>query len=223
MSDHIKTCRACGAAKSMDQFNRDRSSKDGHTGRCRSCCSEANALRYLANADAIKAAVAAYQIANAEKVTAWKRQHYTKNFALYSARNSVWYRANSEKVKASVRKWAEQNPDRKAAHRRQWKEANPDVHAAVHRAAQATRRARSRRAQGFHSASDIQRILLSQRNRCAECRSILGRNFHVDHVIPLSRGGSNWPTNLQCLCGPCNQRKGSIDPIEYAQRQGRLL
>ena len=31
--------------------------------------------------------------------------------------------------------------------------------------------------------------------------------FHIDHVIPIARGGTNEPDNLQVLCQPCNQRK----------------
>lgn len=30
----------------------------------------------------------------------------------------------------------------------------------------------------------------------------------VDHVVPLSQGGSHYITNLQPLCGPCNSSKG---------------
>lgn len=33
--------------------------------------------------------------------------------------------------------------------------------------------------------------------------------LHVDHIKPLSRGGSNELTNLQTLCGPCNLAKGA--------------
>jgi len=31
---------------------------------------------------------------------------------------------------------------------------------------------------------------------------------NVDHVIQLSRGGSNWPTNLRPACSACNTQKG---------------
>lgn len=31
----------------------------------------------------------------------------------------------------------------------------------------------------------------------------------VDHVIPISRGGTDLPSNLVVACRPCNLRKGS--------------
>lgn len=31
--------------------------------------------------------------------------------------------------------------------------------------------------------------------------------FDVDHIRPLSRGGSNWPDNLACACASCNRSK----------------
>ncbi len=34
----------------------------------------------------------------------------------------------------------------------------------------------------------------------------------VDHIIPISKGGSNDPANLQCACRPCNFKKS--DKIE---------
>jgi 5-methylcytosine-specific restriction endonuclease McrA len=40
--------------------------------------------------------------------------------------------------------------------------------------------------------------------KCSYCG---GPFEEVDHAIPLSRGGSNWPANLRPACKSCNRRK----------------
>jgi hypothetical protein len=41
---------------------------------------------------------------------------------------------------------------------------------------------------------------------CAYCGS--RDDLHVDHRVPVSRGGANSLDNLVTACGPCNQSKG---------------
>jgi 5-methylcytosine-specific restriction endonuclease McrA len=85
------------------------------------------------------------------------------------------------------------------------------------------RRALKRAANGKHNSEDIQRIYTAQKGKCACCETKVGNEYHVDHIQPLSKGGSNWPSNLQVLCPICNQKKSARDPIEFMQSLGMLL
>lgn len=46
---------------------------------------------------------------------------------------------------------------------------------------------------------------------CAKCAAHVTQRsgVHVDHVVPLARGGSNGRENLQILCAACNLAKGA--------------
>lgn len=43
--------------------------------------------------------------------------------------------------------------------------------------------------------------------RCVECEATYP--LHIDHMVPLARGGSDGVSNLQVLCDRCNLRKGA--------------
>jgi 5-methylcytosine-specific restriction endonuclease McrA len=86
------------------------------------------------------------------------------------------------------------------------------------------RRARLLNAAGVYTPEDIQRIYRLQKGRCAYCRKNLGTEFERDHIVPLSKGGTNHARNIQILCRfGCNQSKHSRDPIEFARSNGWLI
>ncbi len=54
---------------------------------------------------------------------------------------------------------------------------------------------------------------------CVYCRDVFGP-FHVDHVLPFSRGGETVLGNLATACAPCNLNKSASTPEEWAVRRG---
>ncbi len=58
---------------------------------------------------------------------------------------------------------------------------------------------------------------------CTYCGKALHpmRDFDVDHVIPVSRGGDNSPTNLVASCRRCNLSKQARDSQEFRARLGQ--
>lgn len=82
-----------------------------------------------------------------------------------------------------------------------------------------TRRAQEAGTRGAFGQRHIDGRWLRQGGRCHYCRERLSLSgpdkFQVDHFIPLSRGGSNWPSNIVLACPGCNLAKGSKLPSEF--------
>lgn len=104
---------------------------------------------------------------------------------------------------------------------------NPEKVRLEGRLAQARRRARKVTAKGSHTKRDIERIFAAQKGRCAGvgCHKRFSKRlrYEIDHIVPLSRGGTDYPRNLQLLCGPCNSKKHAKDASEHARSLGYLL
>lgn len=50
------------------------------------------------------------------------------------------------------------------------------------------------------------------RGRCEYCRArqdVCAYTFHVEHIVPRSKGGADDSSNLALSCWPCNSAKGS--------------
>lgn len=132
-------------------------------------------------------------------------------------RAAKWRAENRERQLASQKKWQQ---TKGAAWRSEWKKKNPDHD----KAQQHNRRARKRAAGGKITQADVSRILLAQKWKCAYCRKSLRKTgYHMDHIVPLARGGANSASNHQATCPPCNLSKKDHDPIHFAQSLGRLL
>jgi hypothetical protein len=50
---------------------------------------------------------------------------------------------------------------------------------------------------------------------CVRCGKSHGQNWELDHIIPISWGGSDFLDNLQIMCRECNQGKKNTEDIDY--------
>lgn len=175
---------------------------------------------YGANREADLARKAKWVEENRDKQRATYAAWYAENRGKVCANTAAYYASNLEAAKESRRQYRKNNLDRLRAYDVERHAENPERV----RSASRQRKARLRGAEGTHTAADVAAIAKAQRNRCAYCRTDLRLTIrHEDHIIPISKGGSNRRSNIQLLCAPCNLAKHASDPIDYAQRTGRLL
>lgn len=60
------------------------------------------------------------------------------------------------------------------------------------------------------------RIFNKCNGKCHYChKSLTIDNCHIDHMMPLSKGGSNCDSNLTLACAECNESKGTLTENEY--------
>lgn len=150
------------------------------------------------------------------KEYARKRRKYA-NDPIYKAKVNARSKinTNTRSYKKWKRKWSKvytiKNKKRIAARRRAVYLNNPSVAKRYWH----QRRARLLGAVGRHTQDDLNLILVKQRQRCLCGVSFREVKPTLDHKVPLSRGGSNWPKNLQFLCQPCNDSKGARTMREW--------
>lgn len=221
-----KICIKCGIEKPTTKFFKKSSAKDGFQGSCKQCfkkyyldwlaknyenVSAKKAAYYLSNKDKIKARAAA----NPEKIKAQRAAYRIKNREKRNAETRAWRAANPEKIKAQRISYKEANPQYRASYR-----AN---HLEQHRIHEQNRRARKREVGGELSAGLTKKLFTLQRGKCACCKQPLGKDYHLDHIMPLALGGTNTDDNMQLLRASCNLQKNKKHPIEYMQSKGLLL
>lgn len=86
----------------------------------------------------------------------------------------------------SHRKWVKKNPER-VAHLK------------------ARRYARKKNAEGSHTLEEWDELKKRFNHRCAICNE--KKKLTKDHIMPLSKGGTDYIKNIQPLCRSCNSRK----------------
>jgi len=169
----------------LEAFGKNKSRKDKLAFYCKSCTRATAKAWREADPKKAKASIRAWREANTEKVAKTKQ---------------VYRAANAEKIAATAKKWHEKNSYKTLLDQRAWHAANPN-----YRSLSTQRRRALKRNNGVFKITDseLRRLYASP---CAYCGA---PSKHLDHIVPIYRGGTHSIGNLTGSCASCNLSKGS--------------
>jgi len=125
------------------------------------------------------------------------RKYYLANRETEIQRSIKYQLANRESVLERCRAYKHNNRERCSVHEH-------------------SRRARLNGADGMHTTKQWVSRMEFHGYRCRYCSvSLTIKSATKDHMIPLVKGGSNWPSNLVPACSSCNCRKQARTFTQY--------
>lgn len=151
--------------------------------------------------------------------------------------NREYRQTNRQKIAEYQREYGNEyrtaNSDRLAEYQHEYRLVNADKVQKYYRSPEYRmarkarlhqRRSLMRHNSGRYTAADIEAIKVGQTNKrgevcCWWCNEPM-QEWHIDHRIPLAKGGTNDARNLCLAHAKCNLSKGSKLPAEFI---GRLI
>lgn len=132
----------------------------------------------------------------------------------------IYYRKNRNKRLIQSKEWSENNKSRQMKNISRWQKENSEKVRAYKSNYKHARRAKESLGATW---KDVQAWKLSQDKVCYWCGESCLNEYHVDHYIPLSKGGDHSLENIVIACPRCNLRKSDKDPCQFAKEVGRLF
>jgi len=248
-----KQCPKCGAVKSVSEFHKHKGRKDGLYCWCKDCvkvCNKAyriahkeEAARYRANhQEERKANCRRWHTEHREEEKEYKRQYNAEHREEQKEYCRQYNASHREERRETKRRWDDKHQEEimqyRSAHRkdkarylrgyyiknkdmmlermRRWRVKNPEKSRAI------VERRRACKVNAEGECSGQQYIWRGEvyGNRCYICGAPAEA---MDHVIPLAKGGSNWPANLRPICRRCNSVKGQKWPYDFEQARLEVL
>jgi 5-methylcytosine-specific restriction endonuclease McrA len=152
------------------------------------------------NCERIKSRKAIYQLEHREEIKA--KRHAPEYQQRQSERNVIYRAKNKEKLRICNAKWRKEHPE------------IVKFSVALHQY----------RVKNSVGADYVTIEKLNARwdyygRKCYLCGSPASA---TDHVVPLDKGGTNWPANLRPICRICNSIKHAKWPYSFAAHRARV-
>lgn len=214
--DTTKRCCKCKQFKprTREYFSPRPANSDGLEGRCKECEKLRRRKERAEHPDRHKRSQKKYRVQqgeqwaqraadwrerNPDKVEAYRVRYYTENAEYYRKYSRDYHWRNRKHTLERMRHWRKNNPDKDKAKSMRY-------------------RARKLGAPGAFTAEDRKTLYQSQKGLCWWCGKPLGEKVHLDHRIPLSRGGTNDARNIVLTHPFCNISKKDKMPWEWSDR-----
>lgn len=200
---------------------------------------EYNKAYYAANKERLKANSRAWWHANRDRLLQYDKdrypkrreqtlarlkEEYRKNPERQRARNKIYWAKNKDRLSLVSRRWRQKNADWKRRYNAEYTRSNPNKvriwskkwankNPGKIKAYDVNRRARE--LGSVINAEAVKQFFAWIKNQdyvtCTYCGCyITGKSVHIDHIVPLSRGGTHDPHNFAVSCPHCNQSKSDF-------------
>jgi 5-methylcytosine-specific restriction endonuclease McrA len=218
-----KTCRDCGHVGPNDDFPRSSHSRDGRMNICVGCNRRRARDWGRANPERVAERSRAWVEANRERSRERARAYYRENSERVNERNRRWIEANREKRRAVVRASDEKHREKRRAYSREYaRRVDPEKSREQQRVWKRANREKvaygnhMRRARGTDDPESYMAYVdILHADPCAYCGEEAG---HIDHIVPIARGGTNDWDNLTAACGRCNSSKWAKPLLAFMAR-----
>ena len=161
-----------------------------------------------------------YRINNKSKVSESSKRWYKNNTKHMQQYMKEYYKLNRLQRLLYRAKYCKNNPGKLKQTCRKYYLNNIDIF----RAGSRRYIAKKHKAEGSHTIEEIKNLLKIQKYRCIACNTnVKISGYHIDHIIALAKGGSDYISNIQILCPACNLSKQDKTMFEFMQRRDLLL
>lgn len=197
-------CGKCKQIKSADQFHKSSKNQSGLQSLCKSCDRERKRQWQKDNPDKVKAYSKKYEDANREK----RRE-----------KNRKWSKENSEYELRRHKEWAKNNPERVKERNKKNYDKHRDMYIYLANRRRATRLKSNTE---YYAAKEVIQAYGSDCHICGKKIDLdaprrpkftgdvsFHMGLHLDHLVPLSRGGEDTIKNVRPAHAICNLQKGN--------------